>query len=335
MKHFALAVVGCGNISRMHFDAYLPQPERVRVVAACDIDPERVHEARRTYGFAQGFGSLEEMIAQSQWEVAVVCTPTPVRRQVVDMLASAGKHVFVEKPFADTYQDALHMVEVCEQAGVKLAVNQNFRFHYPFEMARDIVAQGEIGRVVSVLHQDLLFRQDVGWRTRAKRHALAVMGIHWFDGFRRLLHDEAASLVGETRSSAAIECAGETEASIQITFTQGALVTYVESFSAPRAKTETVVCGETGQLVLSYEGLSVFDRDHRSMPRRQYENPYRDSHKPEATFTGLDLLLAAVEQGNEPANSGRDNLKTVALLDGAYRSAEQRHAVVFHEGIPL
>ncbi|MBV9227887.1 MAG: Gfo/Idh/MocA family oxidoreductase, partial [Chloroflexi bacterium] len=320
---------------RMHFDAYLPHPERIRVVAACDTDPERVREARSKYGFAQGFVSLEEMIAQAEWEVAVVCTPTPVRRQVVEVLASAGKHVFVEKPFADSYQDALNMVEVCDRAGVKLAVNQNFRFHYPFETARDIVAQGEIGRVVSLLHQNLMFRQDVGWRTQTKRHALAVMGIHWFDGFRRLLDDEATSLVGETRSSAAIQCAGETEASIQINFSKGALVTYVESFSAPRGRTETVVFGETGQLVLTYDDLSVFDRDHRTTPSRQYENPYRGSHKPEATFTGLNLLLTALEQGGEPANNGHDNLKTVALLDGAYRSAEERRAIAFNEGIPL
>jgi predicted dehydrogenase len=318
----------------MHFEAYLPHPERIRIVAACDTDPERVKEAQSMYGVERGFASLEEMIAQAEWEIAVVCTPTPVRRQVVDALASAGKHAFVEKPFADSYQEALYMVEACERAGVKLAVNQNFRFHYPFEMAREIVAQGEIGRVVSVLHQDLMFRQDRGWRTQTKRHALAVMGIHWFDGFRRVLNDEAASLVCETRSSAAIQCAGETEASVQINFSQSGLVTYVESFSAPREKTETVVCGEAGQLVFSYDGLSVFDREHRSTPSRTYENPLRGSHKPEATLLGLDLFLNALEQGSEPANSGRDNLKTVALLDGAYRSAEGRRAVVFNEGIP-
>lgn len=335
MKQFALAIVGCGNISQMHFEAYLPHPERIRIVAACDTDPERVNQAQKKYDLAQGFTSLEEMIARSEWEVAVVCTPTPVRRQVVDVLAAAGKHIFVEKPFADSYSDALHMVEVCERAGVKLAVNQNFRFHYPFEAARALVEQGEIGRVVSILHEDLMFRQDAGWRIQTQRHALAVMGIHWFDGFRRILNDEATSLTGEIRSSPAITCAGETEATVQINFKQGALVTYVESFSSPRSRTETVVFGETGQLVLTYNDLNVLDRDHRSSPRQHYENPYRGSHKPEATFTGINLLLDALEQDTEPANDGRDNLKTVALLDGAYRSAQERHAVAFNEGLPI
>lgn len=334
MKQFNIAIVGCGNISRMHFDAYLPHPERIRVVAVCDTDAERMNNICKKYEVAQGFTSLEEMIAKAEWEIGVVCTPTNVRRQVVDTLASAGKHVFVEKPFADSYADAQHMVNTCAQAHVSLAVNQNFRYHYPFDVARGLVTDGEIGRVVNVIHQDLMFRQDVGWRTQLKRHAMAVMGVHWFDGFRRILDDEAVSLVSQTRSSPAIQCVGETEANTFVNFKKGALVSYIESFSSPVSKTETFVLGETGAIILNYAGTSLYTLDDRSRPQKQWENPYRGTHKPEATFTGLDLFLTALEQGKESENSGRDNLKTVALLDSAYRSAEERRAVIFNEGVP-
>jgi predicted dehydrogenase len=335
IRQFPVAIVGCGNISRMHFDAYLPHPERVQVVTACDIDREQVDEVCKQYGLEQGFASLEEMIEQAQWDVAIVCTPTPVRRQVVETLAKAGKHIFVEKPFADTYQDARHMVESCKLAGVKLAVNQNFRYHYPFDMARTQVARGTIGPVVTIIHQDLLFRQDSGWRTQLQRHAMAVMGVHWFDGFRWLLEDEATSIVCATRSSAAIQCLGETEASAIVNFSRGTLVTYTESFSASRGRTETLLLGETGELVLTYDGMSLFDRDHRTTPREQWENPYRGTHKPKATFTNLNLLLEAIERDNEPVNSGEDNLKTISLLDGAYSSAQFQHAIELQQGMPV
>ncbi|HLZ57539.1 MAG TPA: Gfo/Idh/MocA family oxidoreductase [Ktedonosporobacter sp.] len=335
MKPFTVAIIGCGNISRMHFEASLPHPERIQVVAVCDAETERVEEICRRYKVPHGFPSLGEMIARSAWEIGIVCTPTNVRSPVVETLAAAGKHIFVEKPFADTYREAQTMVTTCEQAGVRIAVNQNFRYHYPFELAHSLVTQGEIGQVVSIAHHDLLFRQDSGWRTQLKRHALSVMGVHWLDGFRRTLSDEAASVVCHTRSSQAIQCVGETDSSAIITFTRGALVSYVESFSALRERTETVVLGETGALVLTYDGLGLFDRDHRSTPRRHWENPYRGSHKPEATFVGFDLFLTALEQGNESANSGRDNLKTIALLDGAYRSAEEGRPVLFDKGVPL
>ena len=334
-KQFQVAIVGCGNISQMHFAAYLPHPERVRVVAACDTDRERLNAVCKQHESVQGFDSLEEMIAQSTWEVAIVCTPTHVRKQVVATLAAAGKHIFVEKPFADTYQDAQHMVEACRQAQVKLAVNQNFRYHYPFDMARNLIACGEIGPVVSVIHQDLMFRQDAGWRTQLQRHAMSVMGIHWFDGFRWILGDEATSIICDIRSSATIDCAGETEASANINFAHGTLVSYTQSFSAFRSRTETLILGETGELVLNYDGLSLFDRNHRTTPREQWENPYRGTHKPKATFTGLNLLLEAIEQNNEPANSGDDNLQTVALLDSAYRSAQTHRTIKLQQGRPL
>jgi predicted dehydrogenase len=280
------------------------------------------------------FSSLEEMIAQVEWEVAIVCTPTTVRKQVVEALAQAGKHIFVEKPFADTYQDAQSMVKAAQQADVHLAVNQNFRYHYPFDKARQLIVQGAIGSIVSILHRDLGFRQDVGWRTQVKRHALAVMGVHWFDGFRWLLNDEATSLTCYTRSSAAIACEGETDASILLAFTRGTSVSYIQSFSMPNAITDTVILGETGELILTYDSVKIFDLEHPDTPREQWENPYRGAHKPEATFTGLNLLLEAIEQNTEAANSGEDNLKTIALLDGAYRSAETQRTVMYQEGVP-
>ncbi|GAC1358807.1 MAG: Gfo/Idh/MocA family oxidoreductase [Herpetosiphon sp.] len=334
MKTFNIAVVGCGNVSEMHFEAYTAHPERIRVVAACDPVPERVEMMKRKYGVAQGFSSVEEMVTKADWEVGVVCTPTSIRKPTISKLALAGKHIFVEKPMADNFQEAEQMVAIAEQANVKLAVNQNFRYHYPFETAREIIQAGRIGKVVSILHQDLMFRQDAGWRLEMQRHALSVMGVHWFDGFRWMLGAEAALLLGKAESSPAVNCAGDTDAAVHILFDQGTMVSYVESFSSFFRRTETVIIGEQGTLVLDYNHAALFDRDNRTEPREQWTNPNAGPNKPRATFTGINSLLAALEQGTEPANSGRDNLKTISLLDAAYRSAEEQHAITFSAGVP-
>src|SRR5579859_1429333 len=118
MRTFKLAIVGCGNVSTMHFAAYLAHPERCRIVAACDVDAARMEAARHRYNLEQGFLSLEALIAQADWDVAVVCTPTPVRQETVSALAAAGKHLLVEKPLAASYAEAEAMVSSCEQAGV-------------------------------------------------------------------------------------------------------------------------------------------------------------------------------------------------------------------------
>jgi predicted dehydrogenase len=343
-KRFDIAIIGCGGVSEMHFPGYSAHPERVRVVAACDPERSRAEAAAKQWDIPAVFDSLEAMIAGAEWEVAVVCTPTPVREAVVRALAAAGKHVYVEKPLADSFEEAARMIAACRDRGVRLAVDQNFRYHYPFHIARTLIAEGRLGTVISITHQDLFFRQDRGWRAQRPRHALSVMGIHWLDGFRWMLASEARSLVCQTRSSAAIDSAGETDASVQITFKCGAVATYVQSFSSPLARTETLVLGEKGLLLLDYQGAALYQRglppfprgDGRGVPEpvERWTNPYAGSGKPESAFAGLNHLLTALETGEEPPNSGEDNLRSIALLDAAYRSAAEGRVILFEEGVP-
>jgi predicted dehydrogenase len=178
------------------------------------------------------------------------------------------------------------------------------------------------------------FRQDRGWRIERDRHALAVMGIHWLDGLRWLLQCEARSLRCRLRRSPAIQAAGETDASLQIDFEDGVTVTYVQSFSSALARTETLVLGDAGLLRLHYGGATLYRREHGPEPVEEWENPYAGDNKPESAFACLDLLLSAIETGQPPPNSGRDNLRTVALLEAAYRSAAEDREVELRGGEP-
>ena len=333
MKTFDIAVVGCGNVSNMHFEAYAAHPERVKLAAAFDPIAKRAENMRQKYGVEQTFGSLEQMIDQASWEVAVVCTPTSVRRETIEVLAAAGKHVFTEKPLADSFEEAEAIVETCEQAGIQLAVNQNFRYHYPFETAREVVTAGRIGKVLTILQEDLSFRQDRGWRTEMTRNALSVMGIHWFDGFRWVLGADPEQLVAETYSSPAIECVGETDATVHILFDQGSSVSYTQSFSSRFNRTQTVIIGESGTLELDYQGARLLGVEGEV--EQAWDNPNKGHHKPKATFVGINELFRAIESGETPANSGRDNLKTVAMLDAAYQSAEGHRVVAFENGLQV
>lgn len=333
MKQFKIAMIGCGGVTQMHFDGYANHPDRIRISAACDLDAERVRAAQEKYGFEQGFSSLDEMIDSAEWEVGVVCTPTPLRKPIVKALAAAGKHIFVEKPFAESYDDATEMVQIARDAGVKLAVDQNFRYHFPYEHARQLVEAGLIGKVVSIFHQSLMFRQDRGWRTQTKRHAMSVMGVHWFDGIRWIVDAEPESIFSLTRSSPAIDCEGETEAFTQILFRNGVIASYMESFTVPKRRFETTVVGEQGILILEHEGIAHYTKDNRNEPKQTWGNPYDGAAKPESAYACLNELLSAIEEDREPTNSGQDNLKTIALLDGAYRSAEERREILFGQEV--
>jgi predicted dehydrogenase len=323
-----IAMVGCGGVTAMHFDGYLAHPERVRIVAACDPLPERREWAQQTFGVERVYSSLEEMIDGSEWAVGVVCTPTTVRQEMVGTLAAAGKHMLVEKPLADTFDEAERMVKTCAEAGVHLAVNQNFRHHYGFAIARTLVAEGRIGEVYGLAHADLTFRQDRGWRTQMQRHAMSVMGVHWFDGFRYVLGREASWVSCRTSSSPEVECVGETDAFTQVLL-DDVPVSYVQSFSSRLRRTDTVVLGRQGTLNFGYSTVDLLTRDGTTT----WENPYAGKGKPESTFQSLDHLLDALDNGGDPPNSGNDNLRTVALLDAAYESARTGTPVTLTKGL--
>ncbi|MBM7789325.1 Gfo/Idh/MocA family protein [Tenggerimyces flavus] len=324
-----LAMVGCGGVTAMHYDGYTAHPERIQLVAACDPVAERRDWAQQTYGVASVHETLDAMIDAVDWDVAVVCTPTSIRREMVEQLAAAGKHLMVEKPLADTYAEAKTLVDICAKANVKLAVNQNFREHYGFHLARDLVAEGRLGKVLGIVHEDLMFRQDKGWRREAERHALSVMGVHWLDGFRFLLGREASWVWCRTASSPAIDATGETEAFTHLLF-DDIPVTYTESFSSRIRRTDTVVLGALATLRLGSEGVQLTD----DAGTTSHQNPYAGKGKPESTYRCLDQLLQALDDGKEPANSGEDNLRTIALLDAAYASAKAGEPVTLTEGLP-
>lgn len=322
MRRFKIAFIGCGGVSRLHAAAYARHPERVEVVAACDPVLQRAEQLASEFPGCRPYGSLSTALRGSPWDVGVVCTPTPVRLPVVQELAGAGRHVFVEKPLADNLAEATRMVEECEKAGVCLAVHQNFRYHYPFYLARSLIAGGDIGQVTTVLHRDLMFRQDQGWRTSARRHSLAVMGIHWLDGFRWMLDDEPTRLVCTLRSSPLIETDGDTEAAIHAAFSRGTSVSYVQSFSYPNPEVETIVIGEAGSIRMNYENIWHWELSDKSRPRESHSTNPWGLDKPAATFRAIEEMLQSITENTVSSNAGRDNLGTVAFLESAYQSGD-------------
>ena len=157
---------------------------------------------------------------------------------------------------------------------------------------------------------------------------LAVMGIHWLDGFRWMLADEPVSLICTLASSPLIRVHGETEAVLHARFVGGASVSYVQSFSCLDASLQTNIVGEAGALRLAHSEVHEWQArpgdDHEkasSTNELVHPNP-TGLDKPGATFLALDQFLQALESGTEATNSGRDNLRTMAFLEAAYASAE-------------
>jgi predicted dehydrogenase len=175
---------------------------------------------------------LEELIAKTRSDAAIVCTPTHVRKDVVIPLIEAGIPVLCEKPFAETYAEAALLAQAAESTGTPLAVNQNFRRHFTFALGRAILKEGRLGRPLHLVQVAHVLRHDAGWWLERRRYVMSVMSVHWFDGCRYLLDDEPAWVCCRGVNSPATEGGEDTAVSVLLQFAKGTVVSLSESFSS-------------------------------------------------------------------------------------------------------
>ena len=165
MKRHKLLILGAGSMAATHARAFAADP-RIEVVAACDVDGGRAANFAAQFGLKQSFGSLDAALARCEFSACANVTPDGAHHASTMALLAAGKHVFCEKPLADTYPLALEMTEAAEAAKLINRVNLTYRNVPHLAAARALVAAGEIGEI---RHLEASYRQS--W----------LVGNHWGD----------------------------------------------------------------------------------------------------------------------------------------------------------
>ncbi|NLG23985.1 MAG: Gfo/Idh/MocA family oxidoreductase, partial [Clostridiales bacterium] len=143
-----VGVIGCGFISKMHFEGYKKCPQ-VQVAGFCDIIPERAEKARDTYGDkgSRIYTDYKEMIAAENLDAVSVCTENRMHAEITIYALDHGLHVFCEKPMAISGKQADQMVEAARRNGKKLTVGYQMRFMEDEMLLRREVEAGTFGPV--------------------------------------------------------------------------------------------------------------------------------------------------------------------------------------------
>jgi UDP-N-acetyl-2-amino-2-deoxyglucuronate dehydrogenase len=170
------AVVGCGRISKNHFDALRQHAARAEVVAVCDTNAVALDSAVALTG-ARGYKSLDAMLStSSDIDCVVLSSPSGLHPSQTIRVASAGLHVVTEKPVATRWHDGLAMVRACDAAGVQLFVVKQNRRNKTLQLLKRAVDAGRFGRIYMVT-------VNVFWsRPQAYYDSAAWRGTWEFDG---------------------------------------------------------------------------------------------------------------------------------------------------------
>ncbi|SNZ17088.1 Predicted dehydrogenase [Natronoarchaeum philippinense] len=325
----AVGLIGCGGITGTHLEAYSDAGYDVR--ALCDIDEAAAEEKREEfYPDADVYTDHEELLARSDIDVVDITTHPQHRPPLIEDAIRAGKHVLSQKPFVLDLDVGERLVELAAENDVQLAVNQNGRWAPHFSYLRHAIAEGHVG---SVLDVDFSVHFDHDWIAETPfddvEHVILYdFAIHWFDALSCFMGDRKPQRVYASEATSPTQQSSKpllSQASIEYEGAQASMTFAGHTQFAQEDR--TVVAGTEGTLVSTDaggDGQTVTLETERGTA-----SPDLDGEWFTDGFHGsMAALLRAIETGEEPPHSGRNNLASLELCFAAVASAERGEPVV-------
>jgi predicted dehydrogenase len=324
-----IALIGCGGIAPYHLRAYREAGWPVR--ALCSRTPAHAVALRNDFfPEAEVITGVGELLQRSDIGVVDLATHPQERVPLIEAALNAGKHVLSQKPFVLDLDEGRRLVQLADDKGLHLAVNQNGRWAPHFCWIRKAVAAGLVGRVMAAhcaVHWD--HNWTAGTAFDDMRHlVLADFGIHWFDMLTQLLPGHEARSVYATATHAPGQLAKPpllAQALLTYDNAQASLV--FDANTRIGALDETIVIGTEG--TLRSTGPDLTHQTVTLTTAQGVATPMLDGDWFTNGFAGtMGELLCAFEQGRPPENHARHSLPGLALSFAATASADTGQAVV-------
>ncbi|MFF5369595.1 Gfo/Idh/MocA family protein [Streptomyces sp. NPDC013187] len=328
-----VAVVGTGAIvSGSHLPALRAHSDRVELVAAVDVDQDRLDAFRELAGEqVAGYTSVDAMLDAVRPDLVLIGTPPSLHREQTVAALKAGAWVLCEKPLTLSLAEYDEIAAAEEASGAYAAVVFQHRYGSGAVHARELITSGELGAPL-VAHCQTTWHRDaayyaVPWRGKwASEGGGPTMGhgIHQYDLLLHLLGEwreisaMAARLVHDTES--------EDVSTALVRFRNGALATVVNSVLSPDEVSRIRIdCADaTVELTHLYghgnDSWTYTPAPHVASERATaWRTPASDV--PSSHTAQLGTLLDAYDTGTRPPGSGHDARATLEFAAALYKAA--------------
>ncbi len=193
-------VIGFGLAGRIFHTAVIAATPGLELAA---IVQRKGDEAAQAYPKVKIARSIEEMLSDESIRLVVVGTPSPAHYENAEQCLRAGRNVVIDKPFTLTSDDARKLIDLARQQKVLVTAYQNRRWDGDFVTLKDVIASGELGRIVSYESHFDRYRSEPKldvWRENGGPGGgtLFDLGPHLIDQ-ATVLFGDAASLYADVR----------------------------------------------------------------------------------------------------------------------------------------
>jgi predicted dehydrogenase len=319
-----VAVVGIGWWSDVLADA-IKRSRKLEVVACFTRSDEKRRAFAARYG-CRAAASYEDILGDGTVEAIVNTTPNDVHLETTRMAAQAGKHVFLDKPIANSVTEGGEIARVCEAAGVVLALGYQRRRESHFRWIKTEIDAGRFGRPVQAegnISRDRLGKIDLNsWRYQAAGMPGGVMlqiGIHYVDVLEMLL-GPVARVSG---MSAQLVLPGDNPdvANLILQHENGAISNLTASYASASEYYMLNVYGKEATAYYDlFGGLRHLKRGEAAARAVAIEQ--NDTIREE-----LEEFAGCVRSGGTPETDGRWATRNLAVIKAGVKSAREGRAV--------
>jgi predicted dehydrogenase len=323
-----VASLGIGWWSDVLADA-IKRSGKLEIVTCYTRSEEKRGAFAAKYGCSAA-ASLDAMLQDPRVEAVINTTPNNVHLETTRAAARAGKHVFLDKPVANTIADARALTKACRDAGVVLALGYQRRKESHFRWIRKQIDDGVFGKLVNAeanISRDRLGKIDLAsWRYTAEGMPGGVMlqiGIHYSDVLEYLIGPVKA--VSGRLAQLVLPGDNPDVASLILEHENGALSTLNASYASASEHYAMNIYGKEASAYYDFhQGLRFLRRgDERPTPVETAKN--------DPIVEELEEFAAAVRGAAHPEMDGERSTSSLAVLLAGIKSAREGRRVELAE----
>src|SRR5881296_4275571 len=311
--------------------------EGCQLAAVCDQSPAALQRVRQAYPDLPVTRKPYDLLTSPEIDAVAVVTPVSTHFDLAKAALENGKHIFVEKPFTSTAEQAEELIELAERKRLRIMVDHTFLFTGAVRKIRELIDEGVLGDLCyydSTRVNLGLFQHDVSVIWDLAPHDLAIMD------FLIRAKPDAVIATGETHLNGLVDIAF-----ITIYFPRSTIAHLNVNWLSPVKVRTTLIGGEKKMLVWNDleadEKIKVYDKGiecSNGSSGYDLRVSYRTGdlwvpriEQVEALTREAQYFVHCVLSGETPFNDGRAGLRVVRMLEAIDRSIAHKGEMVYFD----
>ena len=335
-RDWRIGILGAGFIIN---DCHLPAYRKAgfNPVAIASRTADAAKRVAKKHNIAKAYSSFDELLDDKSIEVLDIAVPPNAQLALIKAACARKtvKAVLAQKPLGVNYAEAVEAVHACEQAGIVLGVNQNMRYDQSVRAGKTLLQNGTIGEPVFATIEMRAIPHWMPWQAALGWATLRIMSIHHIDCFRYWFGDPTRIICSTRPDPRAKFKHADGICTYILEYASGLRCIGIDDTWTGPAKEGCPSDTYIRWRIEGTNGLAIGDigwcKDPYTTPstiryaskgdKTFHEPKWSESWFPDAFIGTMAQLLIALETNTEPAVSGRDNLRTMELVEDAYTSA--------------